>query len=445
MKRCNRFTRSEGHLLLFLGAVLIFTLSTNPLGAQGSALQFSGAQIVSAPIDSTRLNLNFTIEGWVQWSKPATADTEVILYIGNTGTRGYGLCVDGGTSLIMVLVGGVYIYEYSNDSLRDGELTHISLSYTGEWGLHLNGIQTYIGGAVPNPLLPIDTLMIGACQLNTEGFHGIIDEVRISDTVRYANCCDFTPPTPPFVPDSNTVALYHFDEGSGNTTADAAHGYTGYFGASPHDPTWVESPLPIQLASFTASVANSNSVKLEWTTVSEKNNLGFYVERRKQANGTFTTVSNLIQGAGTSLAVHYYTWTDNTVTAGSYVYRLRQVDLNGLVSYSNEIVVMGVMGVKNGVAPKVFRLLQNYPNPFNPTTTITYDLPLESRIILSAYDALGQQIAVLEQGTKQAGTWTITWNPANFPSGLYFYKLEATSVLDPLKSFVQVRKMLMIK
>ena len=107
----------------------------------------------------------------------------------------------------------------------------------------------------------------------------------------------------------------------------------------------------------------------------------------------------------------------------------------------------GTVGVREFplTSPARFNLAQNYPNPFNPSTSITYDLPSESQVSLKIYNTLGQQVAILAQGTNRAGAHTVTWNAMNAPSGLYFYKLEATSTSDPRKSFAQARKMILIK
>jgi hypothetical protein len=91
-----------------------------------------------------------------------------------------------------------------------------------------------------------------------------------------------------------------------------------------------------------------------------------------------------------------------------------------------------------------FLLRQNYPNPFNPSTTIGYGLPNRRTVRLVITNSLGQQVAVLENGEREAGYHEVQWN-ANVASGLYFYRLESVSVSDPNNRFVQVKKMLLMK
>jgi Secretion system C-terminal sorting domain len=90
--------------------------------------------------------------------------------------------------------------------------------------------------------------------------------------------------------------------------------------------------------------------------------------------------------------------------------------------------------------PKEFQLYQNYPNPFNPTTIISYQLPISSKVTLKIYDALGIELAVLVDEFKSAGTYNVqfTIHNAQLSSGIYFYKLIADE-------FVQTKKMLYLK
>ena len=74
--------------------------------------------------------------------------------------------------------------------------------------------------------------------------------------------------------------------------------------------------------------------------------------------------------------------------------------------------------------PKVYTLSQNYPNPFNPSTTIQYGLPSRSMVSLIIYNAIGQQVAVLQQGEQEAGYHSVQFNASQLASGVYFYRLQ---------------------
>ena len=74
----------------------------------------------------------------------------------------------------------------------------------------------------------------------------------------------------------------------------------------------------------------------------------------------------------------------------------------------------------------IFKLENPYPNPFNPTTTIAYNLPLNTNnLIINIYDINGRLVKKLHQGSQFKGQHKVTWNAENFSSGVYFLKLKA--------------------
>ena len=88
--------------------------------------------------------------------------------------------------------------------------------------------------------------------------------------------------------------------------------------------------------------------------------------------------------------------------------------------------------------PNEFSLRQNYPNPFNPQTDIQFSLPVNADVRLTVVNMLGQEVAVLVNETMSAGVYTASFNGANLPSGLYFYRLDAGD-------YTSVRKMMLMK
>jgi len=117
----------------------------------------------------------------------------------------------------------------------------------------------------------------------------------------------------------------------------------------------------------------------------------------------------------------------------------------------DNVVVTGdgslVTGIPENVYsnPLSYALDQAYPNPFNPTTTINYSLPQDSRVTLKIYNVLGQVIAMLSDEVQSAGYRSATWVATDAASGIYFYRLEAISIVEPTKSFTQVKKMVLVK
>lgn len=76
--------------------------------------------------------------------------------------------------------------------------------------------------------------------------------------------------------------------------------------------------------------------------------------------------------------------------------------------------------------PERFELFHNYPNPFNPTTTISYQLPTDSRVHLKVFDLLGREVATVVDETEAPGYYQKTFDATRFSSGMYVYQIIAT-------------------
>jgi hypothetical protein len=102
--------------------------------------------------------------------------------------------------------------------------------------------------------------------------------------------------------------------------------------------------------------------------------------------------------------------------------------------------------VKN-IAPVEFGLSHNYPNPFNPSTTINWQIPERSFVMLKVFDILGNEVATLVNEQKDAGTYKYQFSLINnqLSSGIYFCRLNALSEENPSRNYVQTRKMILMK
>ncbi|MHB8338741.1 MAG: T9SS type A sorting domain-containing protein [Ignavibacteriaceae bacterium] len=189
------------------------------------------------------------------------------------------------------------------------------------------------------------------------------------------------------------------------------------------------SPLPVELTTFTADIDN-NHVELNWQTATEINNYGFEIQRAKKSDSLIWENIGFVAGSGTSNSQKSYSFEDNNPLQNNFIYRLKQIDINGDYKYSKEIEI--------NLTPKDYVLFQNYPNPFNPSTTIKFSVPNKSFVNIKVYDITGREVARLFDGEKEAGTYLITFNASKLSSGIYFYKISS-------KSFVQIRKMLLLK
>jgi hypothetical protein len=107
-----------------------------------------------------------------------------------------------------------------------------------------------------------------------------------------------------------------------------------------YHPLATETPLPIQLYYFYATVLTNNWVQLNWGTLSETNNYGFFVQKSRSATSGFSDIPNsFVPGHGTTLVPQHYSWTDQNTSSGTWYYRLKQVDLDGTIHYTTPVQV----------------------------------------------------------------------------------------------------------
>jgi len=197
--------------------------------------------------------------------------------------------------------------------------------------------------------------------------------------------------------------------------------------------TWNSGIVPVELTSFTAS-SISNEVTLTWETATETNNSGFSIER-KTVSSEFEEVA-FVPGFGTTTESKSYSFTDKNLQSGVYSYRLKQIDFDGSYTHTAPIEV-------EVSTPVEFNLDQNYPNPFNPSTTITFSLATDSKVSLKVFDVLGQEVTTIVNEQLTAGIHNYDFNASGLNSGIYFYKIEASSISG--NDFVDIKKMILVK
>jgi len=230
------------------------------------------------------------------------------------------------------------------------------------------------------------------------------------------------------------------EQTSGTTNAlssvyfvDALNGWSvGNNGAILHT---TNGGVPVELTTFTA-IVNGKEVILNWSTATELNNYGFEIQR-KALGGDFATVA-FVKEQGTTTQQNQYSFADKNLDEGKYFYRLKQVDFSGTFEYSKTIEVE--------VSPVlVYSLGQNFPNPFNPSTKISWQSPVSGRQVLKVFDVLGNEIATLVDEEQEAGSYEIEFNAEKLSSGVYFYQLKVYPANGGAGSFVETRKMILLR
>lgn len=105
------------------------------------------------------------------------------------------------------------------------------------------------------------------------------------------------------------------------------------------------------------------------------------------------------------------------------------------VKYSNNANPLSV--ISNEI-PVKSAMSQNYPNPFNPKTNINFDLASLSNVKITVYDILGNAVAVIINSRLNPGKYSVEWDAVSFPSGIYFYRINA-------ENFTETKKLILAK
>lgn len=195
--------------------------------------------------------------------------------------------------------------------------------------------------------------------------------------------------------------------------------------------------LSIGLTSMDAWAHGDDAVTLRWKTASERNNAGFWVQRRTAedqpttgADRSSDTMAGAgwrpvgqVSGHGTTDQPQSYRYTDDSLPydADSLSYRVKQVGTDGAVSFSDPVTV--ARGAVSGL-----HLLEIHPNPASQKATVHFAVPpgpaRKQPVTLRLYDALGRQVRTVERNQKE-GRHEQTIDVSGLSSGLYVLQLQA--------------------
>lgn len=169
------------------------------------------------------------------------------------------------------------------------------------------------------------------------------------------------------------------------------------------------------------------------------------------------TTKNLLLSAQIDIM---YVWSAKLKSAGSiyhtndefyiYPYTVTRPEIDPGYPLYYEFATHTAIGVEkiSIEVPKKYSLMQNYPNPFNPTTKIRFDVgpPLSSPpsqggdrgVVLKIYDILGREVTTLINEKLTPGKYEVEWNAYNYPSGVYFYRLQ-------VNDYSETKRMVLLK
>ena len=184
-------------------------------------------------------------------------------------------------------------------------------------------------------------------------------------------------------------------------------------------------PLAVELSGF-ACQSGTEGITLTWQTSSENGNYAWLIERSTSPEDGFQNVTTIKAEAGAP-AGSKYSYTDTGVMPNTvYYYLLGDQDLSGQVIWHGP--VMAVSGGLDRVCDKL-QLMPCRPNPAPGRTSISYVLPNSGNVSLNIYDICGRKTRTLENETKNAGAYSVSWNGDDdqgrvLPAGVYFYQLN---------------------
>lgn len=181
------------------------------------------------------------------------------------------------------------------------------------------------------------------------------------------------------------------------------------------------------------------TVNLSWTD-NASNETGYRIERKTMPAGNWAQI-------GTT-AANTSSYQDATVLPETqYSYRIAGYSSSTESEFSNEINITTGAPVaieKENAIPSDFLLFQNFPNPFNPSTIIYFNLPRQSNVTISVYNALGEFTETLISKNMPSGKHSVRFNGSFRASGVYIVKMNAVSAYSGA-TFTDCKKMVLLK
>lgn len=431
---------------LCLSLLLLSMAFTRPASAQvaGNALSYDGVDDFTTLPNGIVQNLTgaFTIEAWVYWRGGAywqrvfdfgTAGNNFIMF---TPKANLSPAPDGSRFAIVRASDGL-TRVIDAAVLPSNTWVHVAISVDASdvGRLFFNGVQVGSSTIDINPSELGNTTnnwlgksqFFGAPYLDPY-FSGIIEELRISNVARYTS--NFTVPGQ-FTSDGNTVALYHFNEGTGQTTADATGNFgVGYLGSDAtvesSDPTWITgSILPVKISTFTVSRNGQNAVDVRWSA-SLEGPTEFIVER--SVNGILFSSIGTISTTGASGSLQGYEFHDQQPLKGRSYYRLKAVEMGLSPVYSR------IAPVNLGTA----NALLLYPNPLRRGGIIRIELanPSSGTVEISLVNTAGSEVLRQRENVSGQNEFSLKGTAA-LPSGTYFLRVTTGGVTE--KGMIQIQ------
>ena len=208
---------------------------------------------------------------------------------------------------------------------------------------------------------------------------------------------------------------------------------SGTFHSDPMNGYSIDNIAPDTPGSFTVAIIEQG-IQLNWE---ESNAADFEIFNLEKSLSESFAELDLIILTETSYLDTSYALNEN------YYYRLSALDHSGNSSEYTEIVSAILLSIDEDLIPDDFALYQNFPNPFNPVTTIRFDIPEQSHVLIQIFDVQGRKVNTIINETINPGKQHALWDATNdigepVSAGMYFYLIKAGD-------YTKTRKMILLK
>lgn len=191
---------------------------------------------------------------------------------------------------------------------------------------------------------------------------------------------------------------------------------------------WYTGVIPVQFSMFRAA-SMQDGVLLEWETETETNSFGFHVQRSVDTK-QWSEIGFIASSSGIDGPKRYSFIDSNPLGSLQSYYRLRQVDLDGSVTYSSVVAIQ----------PAEYRaptLLAVYPNPVRASGEVQFSLPAESTVSISVFNMLGSSVSMqVDSRPFLPGIYSIPLSFAGLSPGMYIVRMETASGVSSLPLIV---------
>lgn len=403
-----------------------------------AALEFNGErQFVTFPdtgLMSFSMNSDFSIELWLKTSdrRAAVLSTRSDDY---TSYYPFELWIDRKGQLDITTADGASLTSTrSKFTVCDGMWHHVAVSYSSRNRYMRLIIDAITRDSIRIPL-PAEAqtprkLILAARGTRMHFLKATIDELRIWDVVKGEEEVAFYQNAVLSGFEDNLYALFNFEKGNyGVLKSGTLRNELSALAYNKPKLIMSTAPLLAEVISFSAFLDDETeeSVILTWESFEDTDVKAYEVEKRTE-RGKFSVLKRFVPDSAKGNH-QVYRFTDTFRGKDLLYYRLRRVNLDGSIYYS-EAYPIGAETYHN------FVLENNKPDPFVSGTDISITLTESTFVTLTVYNIMGGEVERLLADKKPAGTYTVHFDGTEHPAGMYFYKLRTNTGSQTKKMYL---------